>query len=208
MPYNNGIGSIVENYTHIRRSADSTRLYLLGSTNDSLFTYDAVNNRFSPYTDCGYLDYIKAAVNRDGTLLASVFRTPNTGRVSLDGGADLSFKHSWTGPDGGVAFDATKDILYAVNTSSDEIVAYDTNNYREQFRFPIGEDIVTDRGFSFDYNTGSMIASNDGRYLALQTDTGIKILSVPQTPPPPSPTPTPTLSDIRRMVFNHAGDYL
>ena len=86
--------------------------------------YDAVTNSFNHFTESFFeLIWSKAAVNRDGSLVA----TQLYDRVSLDT-ADLQFRHSFAGLDSGVAFDATRDILYGVNSTTDEIIAYRFNN--------------------------------------------------------------------------------
>ena len=49
-----------------------------------------------------------------------------------------------------------------------------------------------------------LIASNDGRFLALQTDNGVRVVTVPPFPSP-TPAPMPPFSDPRRMMFDHLG---
>ncbi len=206
-----GINGAVTDNTRIARSADGSRLYFTEG-NDSggpVFTYAAGTNTFGPPA-FGYvfLDYVGAGVNRNGTLLGTRLQW----RITLDSAPDLHFVHSFDGSsdtffEGAVAFDAVRDTMYAVNTNSEQIVAYDTNSFGEQLRMTIGENI----GFWVTpFDTGTLVASHDGRFLALETPSGIRLFSIPATLPPPSPPPppTPSLAVRQDMVFDHIGRFL
>jgi hypothetical protein len=165
--------------THIHRSADGTRLFFMepGISNGPVFTYSAIANTFGPSFDTNAnldINSASGAVNRNGNLIAlRTFASP----VSLNTAPNFNLVHSLNGIDSGVAFDAVRDVLYGVNTQTDEIVAYSTTTYAELFRLSIGEDIDPIGGFVF--ATGTLVASADGNWLALETDSGIRLFQVP-----------------------------
>jgi hypothetical protein len=166
----------VRQETQIHRSADRTRMYFLESNISSgpVFTYSATNDSFglSVQTDA-FLDVASAAVNRDGSLLGTrLYNTP----ASLDTAPNFDHVHSFGTIDSGVAFDATRDVFYGIDSVTDQIIAYDTNTYIEKFRFDIGENVSSG---SSQFGPGYLVASQDGHYLALQTSTAIRIYRVP-----------------------------
>ena len=172
-------GKVTQN-TQIHRSADGTRFYLLESNLSSgpAFTYSASTNTFGPTGNVpGANEHTSGAVNRNGSLL--VFRQTGHG-ASLKTAPDFQLVHTFSEIDGGVAFDAIRDTLYGVSTVTDDIIAYDTTTFAEKFRLPIGEDLtflVTEQ-----FDTGLLVASADGRYLALATPMGVRLFNVPQPP--------------------------
>ena len=107
------------------------------------------------------------------------------------------------------------DILYGVNSTTDQIIAYSTQTFAELFRLNIGENMSAG---STQFGTGVLVASADGHWLALETPSGIRLFSIPTTIPTPTPsaTPTPTPgasllipSTTRRdLVFDFAGQNL
>lgn len=166
----------------IQRSADRSLLYFVDPTSSSglTFTYRAANDSFGAGGDIStYFDLTNAAVNRNGSQAA--LRYANT--VELQSGPDFHTTHSFPDFTCGVAFNAVKDVVYALTTTTDEIVAYDTNTFAELSRMWIGEDIdgtVVGKLFGI----GSIVASQDGRYLALLAPSGISLFDL-QNPPPP-----------------------
>jgi hypothetical protein len=196
-------GALIWTRTQIHRSADGSRLYFLGPDDSGgpVFTYDANTDKFGITVDTNiFTDSAGAAVNRNGSLIAT--RLTGNG-AALDTGPSLSFVRSFNQPDGGVAFDAQSDTLYTVINSAGQIVAYDTNTFLEKFRFDIGETISA--GVT-QFGTGTLIASADGRYLALETPSGIRVYNISAVTPVPAPTPT--FGTPRDMVFDHAGQHL
>jgi hypothetical protein len=180
----------------IHRSADGTRFFFMESNISSgpVFTYSGVTNTFgSSFDTNGYLDSASGAVNRNGSLIA--LRPNGTAAASLNTAPNFGFVHSFNGIDGGVAFDATHDICYGVNTTTDEIVAYNTTTFAELFRLSIGEDIVAIPP-SAQFGSGTLVASADGNWLALQTDSGIRLFQVPPV----------TLGNISTRAFVQTGD--
>jgi hypothetical protein len=168
-------GAVVWAPTQIHRSADGTRFFFMEGNISSgpVFTYSATSNTFGPSFDTnGYMDSASGAVNRNGNLIA--LRPNCTGAASLNSAPDFNFLHSFNGIDGGVAFDAIRDVFYGVNSMSDQIIAYSTATYAELFRLDIGEDLMAPCGS----RTGRLVASADGGWLALETDSGIRLFQL------------------------------
>ncbi len=185
--------------TQLHRSADRTRFYFLegGTTAGPIFTYHAPTDAFGPNaTAYQLLINANAAVSRTGSILAS--RLGNS--ASFDTVTDFAFLRSFADATSGVAFDAVADRFYAV-ASTGQVRAYDTNTYAELYRVPIGESIAAGGQFG----TGTTVASNDGRYLAVASSTGIRLLSLPTKPAPPL---APGFAAPRDMVFSHSGTFL
>jgi len=169
-----GFDGQVNQNTQIHRSADRTRLYFLEANISSgpVFTYDANTDTFGPSVDTdAFADYGDAGVNRDGKLLGT--RLYSMG-LSLDTAPSFGFVHSFGTIDGGIAFDPVQDVVYGVDSVTDEIIGYNTTSpFAEAFRTSIGEDVPEGRAES----VTSMVASQDGLYLALATPTGIRLIS-------------------------------
>jgi hypothetical protein len=187
-------GRVVWAPTHIHRSADGTRFVFMEGNISSApaFTYSAITNTFGPrFEISAYLDINSGAVNRNGSLIAlRTYGSP----ASLNRPPNFGFVHSFNGIDSGVAFDAVRNVFYGVNSETDEIVAYTTTTYAELFRLSIGEDIDPIRDFSF--AEGTLVASADGNWLALETDSGIRLFQVPPV----------TLGNISTRAFVQTGD--
>ena len=192
----------VRQNTPIKRSADRTRMYML---DDPAFTYNATTNAFSPAVGVDDLfGFGAAAVNRDGTILATLLEnvpSSSATNTSLDRASDYGFLHSYSGLDSGVAFDAVTDTFYAIGNSGTQIIAFDTKTFKELFRMNIGETVSA--GVT-QFDTGTLVASQDGHYLALETPSGIRLFNVANNVQGPSPSFTSPSG----MVFDHSGKYL
>jgi elongation factor P hydroxylase len=164
--------------TQIHRSADGTRLFFMEGNISSgpVFTYSAITNIIgSTFDTNAYLDGASGAVNRNGSLIAlRTYGTP----ASLNTAPNFDFVHSFNGIDSGVAFDAVRDVFYGVNSATDEIIAYSTTTYAESFSLSIGEDVGPG---ATQFGTGTLVASADGRWIALETDSGIRLFQIPNT---------------------------
>ena len=126
------------------------------------------------------------AVSRDGAL-ASLHLTVPTGGNDTQSVFTNTFKgvENLAGIDGGVIFDAKRDVLYGVNSVTNQVIAFDTNTWVEKYRVTIdltaGEDVLP-----FDqFGNGVMATSGDGRFLFLSTNKGVQRIDLPQ----PSPLP-------------------
>src|SRR4051812_7920210 len=82
-----------------------------------------------------------------------------------------------SGIDGGVAFDPARDVLYGVNSSTDQIVAYDTNTWAVKYSLAVGENAPTASALG----NGVMAVSGDGKWLFLSTPTGVRVYSIAPT---------------------------
>jgi hypothetical protein len=191
-----GFSGQVRGGTGIQRSANGARLLLMEGDISSgpIFTYSAVSNSFGPSFDTNaYLDVGSGAVNRNGGLMA--LRIYGSA-ASLNSLPNFDFVHSFNGIDRGVAFDATRAVLYGVNSATAQIVAYNTNTYAELFRLNIGE--VIGPGTIL-FGTGTLVASPDGHWLALETDSGIRLFRIGAAPPS-------QLGNISTRAFVQSGD--
>jgi hypothetical protein len=205
-PGSGGGGQVTQN-TKLPRSADRTRIYLLepNSSNGPVFTYSATTNTFGATTRLDTsTTSASAAVNRDGTILGT--RSDNypyigATNTSLDSAPNLGFVHSFSGMNAGVAFDAVKDVFYTIGNGGTQIIAFDTNTFKELFRLNIGETVS---GNVSQFSTGTLVASQDGKYLALETASGIRLFDVSKS----TQGPAPTFAEPTDMVFDHSSKYL
>jgi hypothetical protein len=169
VPTNSPLGGI-SSFGQLHRSADGTRVYILEG--HRVFTYSASTNLFGRLATVSQ-GATHAAVNRNGTLLGT--RGPYY-PASLETAPDLNFVRSLSPFDSGIAFDATGDIVYGVSTTTSQIIAYDTTTFLERFRFDVGEEFPFP---SQTFGAGLLVASHDGRYLALNTGTGVRVYDLP-----------------------------
>ncbi len=203
--------------TPVLRSADRKRLVLpiMGISNRPIFTYDADTDTFTPtHSEPGAWGRT-TAVNRNGSLFACNF--PFLGRGILESMSDFSVRNLPATANGGVAFDAISDVLYAevttpVNewgTYPSQVVAYNTNTLAEEFRIGVGELMPTYTLSQFGVNR--LVASQDGTYVGLITPTTVRVFKVASRSVTPLPTPEPTpkpgrLANISTRALVRTGD--
>ncbi len=169
-----GIGGEVRQNTLISRSSDRTSFFFTESTSSAgpIFTYNGTSNAFpTQSTTSAFLSHTLSSINRNGTLIA----VEEGANIQIRNAADLSLVQTLTNLNGGLSFDPTKDVLYAINTSADQVIAYDTHTWTELYRLSIGENL----GGSTPFENGVMSVSRDGKFLALSTSTGVRILGLP-----------------------------
>lgn len=154
----------VRQSTGIIRGADHSVLFFQEANTSSgpTFMYHSDTGTLGNFRDTrAFIGYLPAAISHDGDLLAfqgAVYRTD-----------DLSVVSSGLTHVSGLAFDPTRNILFVVDSATDEIVAYDPAYLVEIERFPIGEDVSGSLDFSLD-------AGADFAYLT--TDTGIRQIEI------------------------------
>jgi hypothetical protein len=175
-----------------------------------LFTYDALSDNFGPEVHQGrYWGQTSAAVDRNGNMMAWAFDGVGVGGhlQTLPNFTEIKGFPDFTS---GVAFDATKDVIYGVGGQfRKQIVGYDLNTFAESFRMEIGE-FVSDTYEQF--SVGNLVASQDGRYLAVITPTTTRVLDVTTKTVAALPTPTPPpeppgrLGNISTRTFTGTGD--
>jgi hypothetical protein len=160
-------GSNFYGNTFAARGADrSLDIFAQTPSNGAFSTYDPATDTLSSTVNLN--DYLSStsAVNRDGSLIAVEIR----GNVRIiDRNAQTV--HTLTGLAGGVAFDPLSDVLYAVDTTADQIDAYDTHSWTPLFTIPIGEAVQQATA----YGNGMMTVSADGSLLFLATASGVRI---------------------------------
>jgi hypothetical protein len=168
---------------HVRRGVDGSLLFLTESNISSgpILTYDPATDSFpqSANTNAFY-DNAALAVNRDGSLIATQL---GYGPSFFYGVSvmDKNFHSVRTlGPNfnGGLVFDPTRDLFYAADAAADQVVAFDTNTWAEQFRLNIGESIP--RFVTF--GSGEMSVSADDSVLFISTPSGVRMLALPANP--------------------------
>lgn len=169
-------GGTVYGGAQITRSADRSLFFMTqdGISSGPLFTYDTITNTFSDevWTNA-YLGSNLSAVNRDGSLIALEW---GSGISVMD--SNLNAVENLINVDGGLAFDPLRDILYAVNSTSDQVIVFNTNTWNELYRLNIGEDIQNNYdNQSRPFGNGMMSVSDDGQYLFLSTASGVRMLS-------------------------------
>jgi sugar lactone lactonase YvrE len=150
-----------------------------------------------------------AAFSRDDALFA-VRTGSGLSVVRVSDGVTVE---NLAGLDGaGVAFDPVRDVLYGVDSTSNEVVAVDTATFTERYRLPIGADVRPRLAGE------RMGVSGDGRLLFLTTPGGITRIDLPQpdsvaarvaiTSPFPSYVAAGSPSSITVQVRNAAGEPL
>lgn len=136
------------------------------------FLYDRSTDTFGPSHRLNYGWHAGASVNRTGDLIA----TPQFNANLKIRDRDLNVVHNMGRALDGAQFDPVRDILYTFEINTDRIIAYDTNNWSQLFRFDIGEPIGDSRYFQ----EGHLSMSPDGNLLFLNTDSGVRVFSVPE----------------------------
>jgi 6-phosphogluconolactonase (cycloisomerase 2 family) len=163
----------VQQDTGIARGADRSRLFFQEAniSNAPTFTYNSATNTFSAtQTSSGFVGNNPASVSRDGSRVAFQFG----GAISILDEEARTVEISGSG-DGGLLFDPTRDVLYAINSATDQVVAYDTNTWREKFRV----NILADVGAGGLIGNGALAISDDGRFLFLATTAGVRRIDLP-----------------------------
>src|SRR5262249_24525112 len=140
-------------------------------------TYRASTDTFSAALNSNtYLDNCLSAVNGDGSRVAvefpPAFSQPTLTSV-LDG--SLGVVEQLPTIDGGMAFDPTRNVLYGVNSATDQLVAFDTTTWAEKYRIPVGENMPASAAFG----SGVITPDPTGRVLYLSTPTGVRVLALP-----------------------------
>ena len=200
-----GSNGLLRGSTAIYRNASGTRLFLLEYYGQEVsFTYDSATDSFGSraYRDTASPSDAMGAVDRTGSIVA----TSRAWKTCLDTAPDFRFLRQLSiYPTGGIAFHPTQDLLYVVTSGTypgSRILAIDTNTYAEVHRVDIAES-----GFSYEqFFFGGLVASHNGEYLALSTNSGIHLIKT--TGLPVSPAPAPVFGSTSDVVFDHAGRYL
>jgi len=184
--------------TTLWRGADRSLFCIVeGTSFNFAVTYTAATNSFSPEFITNRSN-LSVAVNRDGSRIA---QRDGTG-ADLETASGFSVVHFFDALDGGLAFDASKDYLYGVSTTTSQIVAFDTNDFTEKFRLSIGEPIPSIPEYLGGLGAGRFVASPDGRSLALITRTAVRIfdLTAPTLPTAATPLISPGSQSFKKSI--------
>ena len=79
------------------------------------------------------------------------------------------------GYDGGMAVDPTRNVMYAVNSTTDQLAAIDTTTWRVLYQMPVGENVGPSGGLG----AGVMTVSSDGSKVFLVTPSGVRRFDLP-----------------------------
>jgi sugar lactone lactonase YvrE len=164
----------VSGSARIERGADRSMLFFSvgGSSAGPIATYDPASDTFGPTVNTQQeLGNAPTAVSRDGTLIAMEVG----GAVSIMDRNFHAVRVIGGNFNGGLAFDPSRDLLYAVDAAARQVVAFDSNTGAEKFRLSVGEIITAAVAFG----SGEIAVSSDGRELFLSTSTGVRILDLP-----------------------------
>jgi sugar lactone lactonase YvrE len=167
--------------TNLFRGQDRSAILIMegNTSNNNVSTpvsiYDVATTSFSDS---------KPAVQRNGRLAAAVSRDGALFSVTVAGNQSIvnaQFKvvENVVRLDGGVVFDPLRNVLYGVDSVSDQLVAIDTQSWVEKYRLAIGENVPAFSTFDTGAN-GQMAVSGDGTMLYLTTPGGIRRFDLPQ----------------------------
>jgi hypothetical protein len=166
----------VRQRTHLHRSKSGNLVFYLQSNISSgpIGVYDPATMTFPSTFDTGSSNSGKlGAVNRDGTLIA----IESGGGISILN-KSLSTVEILGGLQGGIGFNPAFDTFYGVDVNSDQVVAFNTNNFAEIARYSVGENVVDASEFS----NGIISFSGNGKFLFLSTTSGVRMLDVTPVP--------------------------
>jgi hypothetical protein len=130
------LGSVRQNSV-LSRAADGSALFLTESNISSgpIHYYSTAQDRFTQSAGTqSSLSGVLHDVSRDGKLVALQF-----GGLSLYDD-QLKGVQTLPGLTGGMRFDPARDMLYAVNPTTDQLVGFDTASRTQRFSVPLGRD--------------------------------------------------------------------
>jgi hypothetical protein len=78
------------------------------------------------------------------------------------------------GLDGGMRFDPAKDMLYAVNSTTDQLIGFDTSAKVQRFAIPLGRNFASGSQYA-----SGMMAVGAGKAF-ISDDAGILVMDIPQ----------------------------
>jgi DNA-binding beta-propeller fold protein YncE len=156
---------------YLHRGADRRRVLIqeADSPVGSVEIYDTTTDAIALGGRSFWPTAVDGAVSRDSSLFA------------MGGGifdAAFNYVRRLPGIDGGIAFDPLRDVFYGVNSSTDQLIAFDTHTWAEKYRLPLGLDAPPFGAIGTGLATTAV--SGDGRRLFLATPAGIDLISLPR----------------------------
>src|SRR2546423_4451110 len=145
------------------RSFDDGALFIQDSSNPGV--YSASTNTWKWTNSSNFSSGKPGAVSRDSTLAAHWQYL--SGAVINDPSLTTIIR-SIPNIDGGMVFDPLRDVFYGVNSTTNQIIAYDTNTWAEKYRLDIGFDVPP----ATQFGVGQMAIDNSGTRLFLGTGGG------------------------------------
>ena len=146
------------------------------STGNTVRSYDPLAETEIATLGGNNANFAFAAINNDGTRIA--YRTFNGGISILD--KNLATVDTVADLKGGAVYGARGEFFYAVDSVNDQLVAFDTVNYDEQFRLEAGDDLEDYRSLS---NRATMTAAGNARQVYITTATGVRMFSLAHAVP-------------------------
>ncbi|MFN0018150.1 MAG: Ig-like domain-containing protein [Pirellulaceae bacterium] len=164
----NAGGGLVGSGTRIFRGTDRSRLLLTEGTDASgpIFSYVSAADLFVDGPSTFDLTGTRhSAVSRDGLMITSDLFGPSL----MDSGYQV--REVFQRFDGGLGFDGTRDVFFAVDTFTEELVAYNVQDFNELYRVPLGENVG---GLFY----GQIGVIPDGQNLFLTTVSGVRAFDI------------------------------
>ncbi len=142
--------------TFIARSADRSLLAFENGVISSgpFFTYSAATDTISTAIGTGPFASFSHAVNHDGSLIS--YAKGGQDIKIYDSNLQQIIELNALDADGAHAFDPFRNILYAMNSNTDQILAIDTTTWTLLFSLPFGSDL---------HEYGKFMISGDGAHL-------------------------------------------
>jgi hypothetical protein len=155
------------------RTFDHGSVLLQSTASPPVAAYSATTDAWNLSTTNTNTARSSGALSRDGALAA----TNISGQTRiLSTASGMPWIKQLAGIDGGIAFDPKRDVFYGVNSTTDEIIAYNTSTWLEKYRFPIGQNVTS----SVAMGAGQLAINDEATLLFLSTSTGIRVFGIPQ----------------------------
>src|SRR5688572_10647809 len=155
----------------LSRAGDRSEMFLTEANISSgpIRHYDAGLDRFTGHVDTGvFHSGTFHDVNSDGNLIA--LRVGSDVRLYTD---ELGVVGSVPGLNGGLRFAPAGDMLYGVNSATDQLVGYDTAARVQRFALPLGRNFAAGQH----YGSGQMTVGGGRAFIS--DNNGILVVDLP-----------------------------
>lgn len=175
-----GGAGVVRPNSRLDRNASRSAMLLVEAQDPTLdagsvvYAYDPATDSFPHSSQINAsLNDAHVGISRDGSLLA--IEAAGFGLKVLDD--ELNVVQTLTHFRGGVAFDPVRDILYAGDTTTNELVALKIGTWAELYRATAGEDLP-DSGVYFEMQTSAR-----AKFLSYTTPSGVRYIQLDRPVP-------------------------